>query len=221
MIIAVAGYKGGAGKTTTAASLAAEHHRRGRKVLLVDADPQGTSTTWHVLAAELKQPTPTLVAMGATMHREDQLPQLARGFDLVIIDGPPRHGDVQRSMMLCADLVLLPCNPSTPDVWAVTQSVALVEETRSTLRPNLQGVVLLNRVLPRTTMTTNSREELRKCGLLLLSSELGQRTAFPEAFAAGQGVTTYEPEGRAASEVMALADELERVLPRRGVRRGR
>jgi chromosome partitioning protein len=66
---AFAGQKGGAGKSTMAIAVAAELMARGSKVLLVDADPQGTATTWTEVAAEAGHATPTLVAMGANMHR--------------------------------------------------------------------------------------------------------------------------------------------------------
>ena len=94
MIVAVAGQKGGTGKSTIAVCLADEAACRGRQVLLVDADPQGTARTWGEVATESAQTSrrpdvyaePTIVAMGETMHRPDQLPRLAAGFADVIID---------------------------------------------------------------------------------------------------------------------------------------
>lgn len=76
-IIAFAGQKGGSGKTTTSISVASELFERGHKVLLVDADPQGSAQTWAAVAAELGHAAPVVVGMGAGLHRPDQLPSLA------------------------------------------------------------------------------------------------------------------------------------------------
>src|ERR1022692_925466 len=99
MIIALTGQKGGIGKSTTAVSLAAYGVERGMRVLLVDADPQGTARTWGEVADEAGHPSPTVVAMGPTMHKSGQLAQIAATYDLTVIDCPPRHGEIQRSAL--------------------------------------------------------------------------------------------------------------------------
>lgn len=214
MIVALAGQKGGVGKSTIAVALAAEALVRGRSVLLVDADPQGTARTWGEEATQAGHPSPTVVAMGATMHRPEQLPKVRAGFDLVVVDCPPRAGDVQRSALMVADVAILPCGPSAADAWALASSIELVTEAR-TLRPELRAGVLLTRVQARTTLGKSAREVLAETGLAVLESELGYRVAYQEALAAGLGVTTYAPHDAAADEVRALLDELDAFAKRK------
>jgi chromosome partitioning protein len=210
MIVAVAGQKGGVGKSTIAICLSAESGERGRRALLVDADPQGTTRTWGELATETAERSlwmPTIVAMGETMHRPDQLPRLAAGFDDVLIDCPPRHGGVQRSALMVADLALLPCGPSAADAWALASSIELVQEAR-TLRPGLLAAVVITRKKGRTALGKGARTMLEEGGLPVLVAELGDRIAYQEALAAGLGVSRYAPKDAAGREVRTLFDEL-------------
>jgi chromosome partitioning protein len=207
VILALAGQKGGVGKSTIAICVATEAMARGRTVLLVDADPQGTARTWGDVAAENDRKVPSVVAMGATMHRPGQLPKVAAGFDLVVIDCPPRQGDVQRSALMVADLAVLPCGPSAADAWALASSVALVTEAQ-TLRPDLRACVVITRKQGRTALGKGAREVLKESGLPVLGAELGYRVAYQEALGAGQGVTAYAVRDPAADEVRALVDEL-------------
>jgi chromosome partitioning protein len=207
MLIACAGQKGGGGKTTTAISLATEWHRRGKRVLLVDADPQRSAQTWSTVGAEGGKALPTVVAMGPGLHRPDQLPALARNYDITIVDCPPRHGELQRAALMIVDLVLLPCGPSTLDAWALAESVDLVQDAR-TLRPALQAAVLITK-RTRTALGAGARETFAASGLPVLTTELGYRVTYQEAPAAGLGPTTYEPNSPAAAEVRSLADEIE------------
>ncbi len=207
MIVACVGQKGGVGKSTIAVAIAAELATRGRKVLLVDADPQGTSTTWHDVATEEGHEAPTVIAMTGALHKASQLPKLALDFEHVVIDTPPRLAETQRSAVMVATIALLPCGPSTGDVWAIADSVKVVTEARD-YRPELKAAIVLNRVRAGTTAAKGAREALGDSGLPVLRSELGLRQAFSEALAAGLGVGTYAPRDRAALEVKALVDEL-------------
>ena len=206
-ILAVAGQKGGAGKSTVAICIAAEAVARGRRVLLVDADPQATARTWGAVAAEAGQPSPTIVAMGATMHKPGQLSQAAESFDLVVIDCPGKLGDIQRSALLVADLALLPCGPSAADAWALSSSIELIHEAQ-TFRPALQAAVVITRKQGRTSLGQAAREVLAEAGLPVLAAELGYRIAFQEALGAGRGVSSYAPKDPAAAELRALYEEL-------------
>ncbi len=214
MIIAFAGQKGGAGKSTAAICVADEATVRGLKVLLVDADPQGTVRTWGEVAAEANRTPPPIVAMGATMHKPGQLDAVrGDGTDLVIIDCPPRHGDIQRSALMVSDLVVLACGPSAADAWALTGTIEAVEEAQI-VRPSLEAVVLITRKQPRTAIGQRAREVLGRGSLKVLASELCMRVAYQEAIAAGQGASTYKTGDQAAAdEVRALTDELLTRMP--------
>lgn len=209
MIIALAGQKGGVGKSTTAICLADAAMQLGQRVLLVDADPQGTVRTWADVAGELGRITPTVVAMGATMHRPGQLADMMAPYDLAIVDCPPRHGDVQRSALMVADLALLPCGPTAVDAWALAATLELVNEARA-LRSELVCRVLITRKQGRTALGRGARGVLETSGCGVLRTELGYRVAYQEAVAAGQGVTTYAPRDPATKEIAALLDEVKR-----------
>lgn len=214
MIVAVTGQKGGVGKSTTAICLAVCAMQRGQRVLLVDADPQGTVRTWGDVAAELGRPAPTIVAMGATMHRSGQLAALAKEFDLTIVDCPPRHGDVQRSALMVADVALLPCGPSAADAWALSGTLDVIGEARA-LRDDLRACILITRKQGRTALAKQARKVLSSSGLHVLETELASRVAYQEAIAEGRGVTDVRAskaadKGAASLEIGSLLEELER-----------
>ncbi len=209
MIVALAGQKGGVGKSTTAICLAVAAMGRGARVLLVDADPQGTARTWGEVASEAGHAAPTVIAMGGSMHKPGQLPAIAAGYDWVVIDCPPRHGEVQRAALMVADLVVLPCGASAADAWALATTLEMVREAQS-FRENLRACLLITRKQGRTGIARGAREVLEASGLPVLASELGLRVAYQEAIASGMGVTEYAPRDRAAAEVIDLLKELEK-----------
>jgi chromosome partitioning protein len=211
MIVAFAGQKGGVGKSTTAVCLAVAALERGSRVLLVDADPQGTVRTWGEVAAERRHPAPTVVAMGASMHKAGQLGALAASYDVTFIDCPPRHGEVQRSALMVADMVVLPCGASAADAWALATSLEVVREAR-TLRDELHACVLITRKQGRTALGKAARKVLESTGLPVLETELGSRIAYQEALAAGQGITNYAARDAGTREIFDLLDELGRLF---------
>lgn len=209
--LALCGQKGGTGKTTTAIAIAAELKARGRRVLLVDADPQGSVRTWSAVATEAGRSAPAVVAMGAQMHAPGQLDDVARGYDFAIVDCPPSNGGVQRSALMSCDLAVFTCGPSALDAWALTESLELVAKAKE-LRPELLAVVLITRRVVGTTLGQGARETLAASGLRVLGSELCHRIAYQEAIAAGLGVAQYAPRDEAATEVRSLVDELLKEL---------
>lgn len=218
MILATIGQKGGTGKTTVCVNVAAELMRRGRAVCVIDADPQGSARTWGDVATEAGRPAPTIVAMGAGLHRPDQAPALAKRFDVTVIDCPPRHGEVQRAALAVVDLALIPCGPGPADLWALAETLELVAKAQE-MRPELKAAIVVTR-RRRTALGANARPALEESGLPVLEAELGLRSGYEEALAAGQGVTAYAGASVAADEVRALVDEIE-ALVGQGGKRGR
>lgn len=130
MIVALLNQKGGVGKTTLALHLAGEWALHGRRVTLVDADPQGSALDWsQQRARENVSRLFGVVGLARdTLHRE--APEIARTADHVVIDGPPRVAGLMRSALLAADLVLIPVQPSPLDGWASAEMLALLREAR-------------------------------------------------------------------------------------------
>lgn len=204
-VYVLGGQKGGVGKTTISWALGLELQRRGLSVLLVDADPQGSLRTAAAEAREQGTEIPTVVAMGEGLHRDDQLPRLAAGFDRVVVDCPPAHGTILRGALMVADVAILPVSPSPVDVWALAGTVDLVANAQQ-FRPQMRAVVLVNRRDPRTALSRSMRETLEGQPMAVLGSELGMRVAYAEALMEGRA-----PTGQASQEVRSLVSELEEL----------
>ena len=204
LVIAVASLKGGTGKSTIAINLAACLHNNKHRVLIVDADSQGTCRGWASIAAAADRDTPPVVSMGSELRRD--LAKVSGGFDVVVLDSPPRLGSEQRAAMLVADLVLMPVTPGPADVWALQETLTLLADARE-LRPEIKAAIVMNRVNSRTSLAGVTHDALASSGIPTLKTTLGSRVAYGEALATGQGVGTYAPGSAAAIEVEALAQE--------------
>lgn len=212
MKIAVVTQKGGAGKTTLATNLAVALAQDGAKVLLVDADRQRTALDWFAVrsAAERNCKVTVVGIDNDTIHK--QIGSLAAGYDHVVVDGPPRAEKIDRSAIMAAEVVLIPVQPSSADVWAAETTIKLMEEAR-TFRPDLVAVLVVNRKIPNTILGVAVLDLLREFSVKTLQSTVGQRVIFAESLGRGGSVVEDAPHGAAAEEIRALIEELRGLTP--------
>jgi len=205
-IVAVAQRKGGAGKTTVVAQLGIVWALQGRRVALLDVDPQGSLSAWaKVRAEERKSAAPAIVAIQG-WRLANEIDRMRPGYDILVIDTPPHAETDARVAIRAADLVLVPLQPSPMDLWATGATLELIRQEKR--RP----LLVLNRLPARSNMIAFSHERIASEGLPLAAAALGNRTAFAASMAEGAGVAETEPASAAAQEIEALAAEIAAIV---------
>ncbi|MCY4607375.1 MAG: AAA family ATPase [bacterium] len=203
MIVSFLNQKGGVGKTTLAVHTAAAVALAGHRVVLVDADPQGSALDW--LASREAEPLFPVVGMPRpVLHR--QVADLAAGCDLLVIDGPPTLTDIARSAMLASDLVLIPVTPSPYDVWAAGELVRLIDEVR-VVRDDLVARFVISRKIVGTAIGRDVEEALKAWpSVPVLEAVVSQRVVFAETAASGSTAVETGRDAKAVREIEDLRD---------------
>lgn len=203
LVITVAQQKGGTGKTTLAANIATAL-ANGQRVALLDIDPQRTLTRWHALRQARAVPVATVDLSDVSGWRlTNELARLRQTHDLVVIDSPPQVDTDAKIAIRGADLVLVPVQPSPPDIWAAEATLKLAADEGRPAR------LVLNRVPVAARLRDMVRADIVARQLPVLAAELGNRTGFALAFAEGLGVIESEPRTPAAEELRALVAEVQ------------
>ena len=203
-IVAVVSVKGGAGKTSILAAMAAELAHRGEKVHLVDADAQGSLAAWHAIGGPLSS---LPIAVDPSEKAAQKALEAARK-GLVLVDTGGAATRTLVAVLEVADIILIPCRPSGLDASRAQQALSLIDTVNQARRRKARAVVVLNSCT-RSAMLGHIRSELESSGVTVLRSEIGQRTAFAESFLHGSApVHMGRPAAKAAAEIEAMVNEL-------------
>ena len=208
MIVGSLNQKGGAGKSTTAVHLAHWLSKQGKQVHLVDLDPQGTSSFW-LQASDLDIPHTFLAADSDVVL--EQLPVIANGHDVVVVDGPAGLSDATRAVLLLADLALIPVQPSGADVRSAVDAVRLVHQARRIRGGQPDAKLFISRATKGTKLLTEARSVLSMLDdITLLNNIISQRQIVADAFGQATSVlnATTGPGLESGNEFNQLFNEV-------------
>ena len=213
-IIAVAGRKGGIGKSTIVGNLAAEFAAMGRTVVVLDADPQHSLAAWAAQGDGMLAGCVEKVNAAGAETLEAKARKAEKEADIVLIDTPPGTPATAYQAALAADLLLLPCGPSPLDLLALKEALAQALKARAarrTKRPRIRFVP--SKVLMNTNLGRSLSSSLKDMGRKVLPP-VGQRVAVAEAVAEGLTLREYAPGSAAHMEFEKIAKAVDKIASR-------
>ena len=211
-VISLVNQKGGVSKSTTSVHLAYWLNRKRKKVLLVDADSQRSSSQWFEgtdapIKCEVLQTPDELL---------EQIPELAADYDYLIVDGPASLSEATRAILFRTDLAVIPVQPTGVDLRSAGDAMRLVKQAQSVRG----GLPLAALFLSRAVKGTRLKEEAiallnSNPGATLLKTVIHQKQAIADT--SGQGATVWDLPGKpaadSAKEYERLFKEILKLLP--------
>src|SRR5437868_3641029 len=208
-ILVAATGKGGAGKSTTVACLAVYWHMAGKRVALIDCDPNQTLTRWHAKRSALAE-----IALRTQLDEHAIIPtiaEMAGDHDMVLVDCAGFGNQAMVFAIGAADLVLIPVMTDEANVFEALRTRKIVGSASVLTRRTIPARTLLCRV-KRSAIATHARAQLVALRAEPLETQIPDRVIFQEATFHGSAPNALEPSGAAARDIEQLARELEPLL---------
>jgi chromosome partitioning protein len=192
MLISIASFKGGVGKTTTAVHLSAYLQKKG-KTVLVDGDPNRSALAWSERGNFPFQ-----------VIDESELADRAGDFSNIIIDTPARPSTEElKTLSAESDLLLIPTKPDALSLDALLKIVANLQSFDS---QNYK--VLLTLVPPRSNAARDAKAMLDEIEVPYCKTEIHRRAICERAALQGKTVDNLKDGEQAWSEFVALGKEI-------------
>jgi chromosome partitioning protein len=208
-VISLINQKGGAGKTFLSIHIADYFAKKGRRVLLVDADQQASSMAWSSAAENEEIPFPVIGLTKDIIHKDIEV--IAKDYDVVVIDSPPRANIAAKSIIMASDLVVIPVQPSPLDIWSTKEIIDWLDEVL-VLKPELEARFVINRKIVNTAIGEEVKEALKDYPVKQFKTSISQRVGFTECLTTGQTIFDTEPKSIGSKELNKLLKEIMGVI---------
>ena len=177
-------------------------------MILVDSDQKGSARDWN--AASEGALLPVLGMDRPTLAKDIQ--SVLNNHDLVIIDGAPQIAELAIAAIKCANVVLIPVQPSPYDIWACEDLVDIIKARQEVTDGNPKAAFVISRVIKNTQLSREIREALEGYNLPVFANYTTQRVIYAKSAVTGATVLNSEPNSDAANEIRAISSELKRFM---------
>ncbi len=201
--IAFISQKGGAGKSTLAVHMGVIALQSGRKVAIVDTDPQESAAMWH---RARQAPNPPVAAVAVTELERALAAAETDRYEFALVDSAPHVGAGAAVIARLADLVVVPVQPGPFDIGALPATIDLLRAA------GRRAVVVLSRCPTRSLDVESARRSILEMNLEIVPVSIGDRTVYRRALAHGLAVTEMDPDSIAAMEITNLYRWIESQL---------
>lgn len=195
-IYSIMSQKGGAGKTTLALNLAVQSKLQGNSSLIIDIDPQASSTKWGDIRGDENTPLVT-TSFASRLHKVIEVAK-ENNINEIFIDTPPHAQRDAQIASEISDIIIIPCRPNLFDLQAIEDTIGLAKIAKKPF------ILVFNAIHHTSPLANDAKEAIQsKYGndIDICPQMIVQRLSYVHASTMGQGVQEYEAKGKAAKEI--------------------